>query len=128
MAPPRSFARLAGVAWLLLLAAYVVQEWLEGLFAAGHPSGFDGVFGHGGWWAVPLSALAALAVAALLRLAAAVVRAVAPDSRTRFPRPGARTAAAARRDRAVHLSARPPLCRPGASGNGALLARLRSRS
>jgi hypothetical protein len=85
----RSFARLAGVAWLLLLVAYVVQEWLEGLFAAGHPSGFGGVFGHGGWWAVPLSALAALAVAALLRLAAAVVRAVAPGSRTRYTHPGA---------------------------------------
>jgi hypothetical protein len=80
MPPGRSFARIAGIAWALLFAAYVVQEWLEGVFAAGHPAGFAGVFGHGGWWAVPLSALAALAVAALLRLAEAVVDAVAPEA------------------------------------------------
>jgi hypothetical protein len=83
-APRRTPAKLVGVAWLLLLAAYVVQEWLEGVFAAGHPSGFAGVFGHGGWWAVPLSGLAALLVAALLRLAEAVVEAVSPDSRPLF--------------------------------------------
>jgi hypothetical protein len=85
----RSFARLAGVAWALLLAAYVVQEWLEGAFAAGHPAGLAGVFGHGGWWAVPLSGLAALAVAALLRLADAVVDAVSPGPQPLFPHPGA---------------------------------------
>jgi hypothetical protein len=78
--PVRSFARLSGVAWALLLAAYVVQEWLEGVFAAGHPGGFAGIFGHGGWWAVPLSGLAGLAVAALLRLAEAVVEAVTPPA------------------------------------------------
>jgi hypothetical protein len=88
-APRRSFAKLAGVAWALLLAAYVVQEWLEGVFAAGHPSGFEGVFGHGGWWAVPLSGVAALAVAALLRLAETVVEAVTPVGRPVFPHAGA---------------------------------------
>ena len=76
--PRRSYAKLAGVAWALLFAAYAAQEWLEGLFAAGHPAGLEGVFGHGGWWAVPLSALAALAVATLLRLAETVVEAVWP--------------------------------------------------
>jgi hypothetical protein len=88
-APRRSFAKLAGVAWALLLAAYVAQEWLEGVFAAGHPSGFQGVFGHGGWWALPLSALAALVVAALLRLAETVVDAVTPATRPLSPHAGA---------------------------------------
>jgi hypothetical protein len=74
--PGRSVAALAGVAAGLLLLAYVAQEWLEGVFAAGHPAGFAGVFGHGGWWAVPLSALAGVAVAALLRLASAAIEAV----------------------------------------------------
>ena len=59
--PRRAFAEL----WLLasgcLLATYSVQEWLEGLFAAGHPGGFAGVFGHGGWWAIVLSIAAGLA-------------------------------------------------------------------
>jgi hypothetical protein len=89
MAPRRSFAKLAAVAWALLLAAYGVQEWLEGVFAAGHPAGLDGVFGHGGWWAVPLSGLAALVVAALLRFAEAVVEAVTPVTRPLFAHPGA---------------------------------------
>jgi len=80
----RTLTKLAGVAWALLLAAYVVQEWLEGVFAAGHPAGLAGVIGHGGWWAVPLSALAALAVAALLRIAEVVVDAVTPPAQPGF--------------------------------------------
>jgi hypothetical protein len=87
--PRRSFAKLAMVAWALLFTAYGVQECLEGAFAAGHPAGLAGVFGHGGWWAVPLSGLAALAVAALLRLAETVVEAVSPATRTLFPSLGA---------------------------------------
>jgi hypothetical protein len=88
-APRRSFATLAAVAWGLLLAAYSMQEWLEGVFAAGHPSGLEGVFGHGGWWAVPLSGLGALVVAALLRFAEAAVEAVTPDTRSLFAHAGA---------------------------------------
>jgi len=77
MGDRRSFAAVFAIAWALLLSMYSVQEWLEGVFAVGHPSGFAGVFGHGGWWAVPLSAAAALAVAALLRLASAVLEVAA---------------------------------------------------
>jgi len=51
-----------------LLAVYVVQELLEALFAAGHPGGFAGVFGHGGWWAVPLALLLGAVIAALLHV------------------------------------------------------------
>ncbi len=54
-----------------------MQEWLEGVFAAGHPAGLEGVFGHGGYWAVPLSLLGGLLVAALLRFASAAVEVVA---------------------------------------------------
>jgi len=71
--PRRAFARL----WLTtsagLLAVYAGQEALEGVFAAGHPGGLEGVFGHGGWWAVVLSLTFGLAVALILRLASAVV-------------------------------------------------------
>jgi hypothetical protein len=75
--PRRAFAGLWALSSVGLLAAYAIQETLEGIFVAGHPGGFAGVFGHGGWWAVPLAALIGLAVALLLRLAAAVVEAVA---------------------------------------------------
>jgi hypothetical protein len=75
-APQRDFGRLWLLSSLALLAIYSVQEWLEGMFAAGHPGGLEGIVGHGGFWAVPLSAAFGLAVAALLRLAFAVVRSI----------------------------------------------------
>jgi hypothetical protein len=74
--PRRSFTGLWLLTWASLIVAYSTQEWLEGMFAAGHPGGLEGIFGHGGWWAVILSALAGLVVAALLRAASAVVTAV----------------------------------------------------
>jgi hypothetical protein len=46
-----------GALWLIcagcLVAIYVSQEFLEGLFATGHPTGLAGIFGYGGWWSVP---------------------------------------------------------------------------
>jgi hypothetical protein len=72
----RSFARLAVLSSALLLATYSLQEWLEGVFASGHPGGLEGIFGHGGWWAVPLALAAGLALAALLALASAAVDAI----------------------------------------------------
>jgi hypothetical protein len=55
--------------WLLcgacLLAIYVCQEFLEGLFATGHPSGLAGIFGYGGWWSVPAALLVGLLLASL---------------------------------------------------------------
>lgn len=82
----RSFATLFGFAWALLLAVYCLQEWLEGVFAAGHPAGLAGIFGHGGWWAVPLSAVAAAVVALLLLVGAAVVEVVAQLAPSRLAR------------------------------------------
>ena len=67
-----SFAAL----WLLcsacLVAIYVSQEFLEGLFASGHPGGLAGIFGYGGWWSVP----AAIAVGLVLTAAFHGVRRV----------------------------------------------------
>src|ERR1700761_5061929 len=36
-----------------LVVIYTGQELLEGLLATGHPAGLVGVFGYGGWWAIP---------------------------------------------------------------------------
>lgn len=64
--------------WLLttagLIAIYSIQETLEGMTISGHPGGFAGVFGQGGWWAVPVAALVAVAVVALLQVGRAVLR------------------------------------------------------
>jgi hypothetical protein len=61
-----SFAGL----WLACTACLVVifagQEFLEGLFATGHPAGLAGIFGYGGWWAIPVSLCIGLALAACL--------------------------------------------------------------
>jgi hypothetical protein len=75
----RSLGRAPGATlWLLttagLIAIYAVQETLEGMVVAGHPGGVAGVLGHGGWWAVPVAALLALAIVALLRAGHAVLR------------------------------------------------------
>jgi hypothetical protein len=67
-APRRSLSFLA--VWLactaVLLAVFCVQELLEGVFAFGHPSGLAGVFGFGGWWAVPAAGGVGLVLVALL--------------------------------------------------------------
>jgi hypothetical protein len=55
--------------WLLcaacLVAIYVAQESLEGLFATGHPGGLVGIFGYGGWWCVPAALAVGLVLAAM---------------------------------------------------------------
>jgi hypothetical protein len=71
--PRRSFAALWLLSTVSLVAVYAVQELLEGVFAAGHPSGFAALFGHGGWWALAASVVVGAGLAALLRLASAVV-------------------------------------------------------
>ena len=71
--PRRSFAALWLLATASLVAIYAAQELLEGVFAAGHPSGLAGLVGHGGWWALAASVAVGAGVAAVLRLASAVV-------------------------------------------------------
>jgi hypothetical protein len=70
----RGFFRLALTIGAALLALYSCQELLEGMLSSGHPGGFEGVFGEGGWWSVPLSLAFGLAIAAALRGARAAIR------------------------------------------------------
>ena len=48
-----SFAALWLMCAACLVAIYTTQEFLEGLFATGHPGGLVGIFGYGGWWSIP---------------------------------------------------------------------------
>ena len=56
--------------WLVcsaaLIAIYICQEFLEGLFATGHPAGVAGIFGYGGWWAIPAAVCIGLVLAAIM--------------------------------------------------------------
>jgi hypothetical protein len=65
---PRRTVSFAGL-WLLcsvsLVAIYVSQELLEGLFATGHPNGLIGIFGYGGGWSVPAAVAVGLVLAAV---------------------------------------------------------------
>jgi hypothetical protein len=68
-----AFVKLWLVCSLCLLAIYSCQELLEGWFAVGHAAGFYGVFGMGGWWAIPASAGVGLVLAALFHSVHAVL-------------------------------------------------------
>ena len=61
----RSARGLWAIVTIAVLVVFALQESVEGLLASGHPSGLEGVFGHGGWLAVPL----AIAIAGLIALA-----------------------------------------------------------
>ena len=67
MSLPRYTLSFGGM-WLAcsvcLVAIFVCQEFLEGLFAAGHPAGLVGIFGYGGWWAIPAAVCVGLMLAA----------------------------------------------------------------
>jgi hypothetical protein len=69
----RSFAAVWSLSACGLVGIYATQEFLEGLFATGHPSGVAGIFGDGGWWAVVAAVAVGAAVALLLRGASGVV-------------------------------------------------------
>jgi hypothetical protein len=73
--------------WIGLLAIYATQETLEAFLATGHPGGAAGVFGHGGWWAIPVAAAVALLVVALLLVGRTLLRlaAAAPRHAQRSP-------------------------------------------
>jgi hypothetical protein len=73
--------------WLIcaacLVALYVTQELLEGLFATGHPAGLPGIFGYGGWWSIPAALGVGLVLAATFHGARRVLDELA---RRRSPR------------------------------------------
>jgi hypothetical protein len=60
-----SFAALWLVCAASLVAIYVSQEFLEGLFATGHPPGLAGILGYGGWWCIPAALGVGLVLAAV---------------------------------------------------------------
>lgn len=98
--------------WLLaagaLLGIYTAQELAEGMLATGHPGGLEGVFGHGGLWAAPLSLALGAVVALALRAAAAAERWVAALASEEAPPTEARPRRS-RRPAAVFMPAPAPL-------------------
>jgi hypothetical protein len=70
-----------------LVVIYSGQELLEGLLATGHPAGLVGIFGYGGWWAVPAAVCVGLVLAALLHGARWVLHEVATRRALTAPAP-----------------------------------------
>jgi hypothetical protein len=64
-----SFATLWLACTACLVAIYMGQEFLEGAFATGHPAGWIGIFGYGGWWSIPVAACIGLVLAAVFHAA-----------------------------------------------------------
>jgi hypothetical protein len=60
-----SFAGLWVACTACLVAIYAGQEFLEGLLAVGHPTGWAGIFGYGGWWSLPAAVCVGLVLAAV---------------------------------------------------------------
>jgi hypothetical protein len=81
--------RLWTVVTALLIVCFCAQEILEMLLETGHPAGLAGIFGSGGWWALPASAAVGALITLLVAGARAVVGVVA-RLRARRCRPGAR--------------------------------------
>jgi hypothetical protein len=111
-----SFAALWLACSASLVAVYMAQELLEGLFATGHPAGLIGVFGYGGWWSIPAAVAVGLVLAAAFHGAHWVLRAVAERCR-RCPRIRRARAAAMRPPRRVTLPRLAPVA-GGWSGRG----------
>ncbi|HEY7151972.1 MAG TPA: hypothetical protein VH391_09850 [Solirubrobacterales bacterium] len=79
--PPYRFVTVAATITAALIAIYTGQELLEGILSAGHPAGVEGIFGDGGWLAIPLAGLMGAAIALFAQGAA---RAIARVARARF--------------------------------------------
>ncbi len=60
-----SFVALWAACTGCLLAIYMTQEFLEGMAVTGHPAGWIGIFGYGGWWSIPAAVCVGLVVAAV---------------------------------------------------------------
>ena len=97
-----SFTALWLVCSLCLVAIYVAQEFLEGLFATGHPAGLAGIFGYGGWWSIPAAVCVGLVLAAVFEGASWVLREVA-DRRSDGERRAVSRRSARSRIRTIHV-------------------------
>ena len=111
-----SFAALWLSCAACLVAVYTTQEFLEGLFATGHPAGLAGIFGYGGWWSIPAALAVALVLAAAFHSARRVLHVVAERHARRVVVPE-RPPAVARTALDVLLPALAPLA-DGWSGRG----------
>ncbi len=116
---PRFTLSFAGL-WLAcaacLVAIYVGQEFLEGVFVTGHPSGWVGIFGYGGWWSVPAAVCIGLVLAAVLHGARWMLREAAQRCAT--PLAGSRRRAVRARRPAIVLAPRLTPLADGWSGRG----------
>ena len=78
---PARFTLSLTAMWLVcsaaLISIFACQEFLEGLFATGHPAGWAGIFGYGGWWSIPAALSIGLVLAMVLHGARWLVRKVA---------------------------------------------------
>jgi hypothetical protein len=85
----RAAARTWLTCALALLAVYCAQELIEGALAPGHPAGLAGVFGSGGWIAIPLALAIGGALTTALKVADTLVRftAAGPTSPVWRPAP-----------------------------------------
>lgn len=110
-----SFAALWLMCALALVGIYVLQEFLEGLFATGHPSGLVGIFGYGGWWSIPAAFAVGLVLAALFHGARWVLDEVAQRWRQMTHRPERVASGVRPRDAAL---LRPAPLAVGWSGRG----------
>lgn len=91
----------------LLVLIYVGQELLEGFLTTGHPGGLIGVFGAGGWSAVPLAVIVGGLIALALWAGHRALAFVGGLRRASRPRPRRRVCT--RRPRSVMRPRTAPL-------------------
>jgi hypothetical protein len=111
-----SLTGLWAVCSMSLVAIYVSQEFLEGLFATGHPGGLAGIFAYGGWWSIPAAIVVGLVLATLFHGARWVLDEVSKRHPRQLVHSPGRSAAIAR-PRDVLVLPLPPLV-GGWSGRG----------
>lgn len=92
---PCSRAQASATFAAALILVFTAQELSEGWLAAGHPPGLGGVFGAGGWLALPLSVVAAGVLVLFIRAEDAAADTDVVDVRLCIPSVAARPAALA---------------------------------
>jgi hypothetical protein len=99
-----------------LVAIYIVQEFMEGLLATGHPAGLAGIFGYGGWWSIPAALAVGLVLATIFHGARWVLDEIASRAQRALTHRAVRVVAS-RRPRDAWLPRVSPLAE-GWSGRG----------